>query len=127
MFPFLHTADASPNDTLPLRLVNGTSPLEGRVEVFYNNQWGTVCGQGANYYDARVICWHLGYGDALSLKRRAEFGEGTGPVWIKPSCYGDETSLLQCKLGAGQAGGCERNYGHTRDLGVVCTSMSISV
>ena len=118
------TADSSSNDTLPLRLVNGTSPLEGRVEVFYNNQWGTVCGQGANYYVARVICWQLGYADALSLKKHSEFGEGAGPVWIKPSCYGDETSLKQCRVGASLAIHCEKRFGHTRDLGVVCTGIS---
>ena len=106
-----------------MRLVNGTTPLEGRVEVFYNNQWGTVCAQGANYYDARVICWHLGYADALALKKASEFGEGTGPVWIKPSCYGDETSLLQCRVATGLAKACEKNFGHTKDLGVVCTGM----
>lgn len=106
-----------------MRLVNGTTPLEGRVEVFYNNQWGTVCSQGANYYDARVICWHLGYADALALKKESEFGEGTGPVWIKPSCYGDETSLLQCRVATGLAAVCEKNFGHTKDLGVVCTGI----
>lgn len=106
--------------------MNGTSPLEGRVEVFYNDQWGTICGHGAGYYDARVICRHLGYGDALAVKRRTEFGAGTGPMWIKPSCYGDETSLLQCRLGANLAKGCEKRFGYTKVLGVVCTSMSMT-
>jgi len=39
-----------------VRLVGGQNPLEGRVEVFYNRQWGTVCGDGFNQTAARVVC-----------------------------------------------------------------------
>ena len=51
-----------------LKLVGGSVPSEGRVEVCINRAWGTVC-RGTGYYhsntwnvqDARVVCRQLGY------------------------------------------------------------------
>ena len=43
-----------------VRLVGGQSPREGRVEVFNNRQWGTVCDDGFNQTAARVVCNSLG-------------------------------------------------------------------
>ena len=44
-----------------VRLVNGSSPLEGRVEVCIDRQWGTVCDFWNPIPNAHVVCWQLGY------------------------------------------------------------------
>ena len=44
-----------------VRLVNGTSLYEGRVEICINDLWGTVCDDSWGSVDATIVCKQLGY------------------------------------------------------------------
>ena len=44
-----------------LRIVDGPSHLEGRLEVCLNNVWGTVCESSWGNNNAAVACRQLGY------------------------------------------------------------------
>ena len=44
-----------------MRLVNGSTKQEGRLEVCYNGVWGSVCDEGWDSTDGHVVCQQLGY------------------------------------------------------------------
>ena len=47
-----------------IRLANGSSEREGRVEMCYDNVYGTVCDDGWGLLDAQVVCRYLNFTDA---------------------------------------------------------------
>ena len=47
---------------IAVRLVDGPSAREGRLEVYYDGEWGTVCDDGFTDAAARVVCYMLGHG-----------------------------------------------------------------
>lgn len=55
------------SQSLKIRLVGGANAKEGRVELFFNNTWGTVCDDHFDDREARVFCRMLGYKYAPDL------------------------------------------------------------
>jgi len=91
----------------------------GRVEVFHENKWGTVCDSGFNLKSASVLCRSLGYGSAESIAVRSGYGRGIGKVWLSQlKCAGNELWLHECDhAGWGKTLHCGRHVG---DVGVKC-------
>ncbi|KAI5085855.1 scavenger receptor cysteine-rich type 1 protein M130-like, partial [Silurus meridionalis] len=77
-----------------LRLSGGKGSCSGRLEVYHNATWGSVCDNQWNIRNAQVVCRQLGCGSALSADR---FGPGEGTVWLnRVKCRGDEIHLWDC-------------------------------
>ena len=43
-----------------VQLVGGSSPNEGRVEMCNDGEWNTLCDEGWDRKEARVVCRQLG-------------------------------------------------------------------
>ncbi|KAG8509873.1 Scavenger receptor cysteine-rich domain-containing group B protein [Galemys pyrenaicus] len=100
-----------------VRLVGGTGPCQGRVEILHGGLWGTVCDDDWGLPDAAVVCRQLGCGSAVAATTNAFFGYGTGHILLdNVHCEGSETRLAAClSLGWGV-----HNCGHHEDAGAFC-------
>ena len=88
------------------------------MEVYHDNQWGTVCDNSWDSRDAFVVCNELGLVKAIHETKKAKYGQGIGPVWLNNvQCTGGESSLFSCPhSGWGNVGSCT----HGNDAGVKC-------
>jgi len=102
-----------------IRLVDGSTPYEGRIEIFHAGRWGTICDDRWTMNNAKVACKQLGYGKAISWVRAAGFGQGLGtqPLMLDNLvCTGFEDKVSNC----GHAGWEVSNCVHSEDVGVKC-------
>ncbi|XP_040399015.1 antigen WC1.1-like [Cygnus olor] len=101
-----------------VRLADGAGRCAGRVEIYYQGRWGTVCDDAWDLADADVVCQQLGCGGAVEAAGSARFGEGSGQIWLDGvNCSGAEAALWDCPA---EAWG-QHNCGHKEDAGVVCS------
>ena len=109
-----------------LRIVNPNNisiHYEGRVEVYYSGQWGTICSYYHSNTNARVICQELGYPDARAGSASASFGTGSADQPILLSylyCQGTETTVADCYYYFSWDNGIISCNDHSYDLSVSC-------
>ena len=105
-----------------VRLVNGPTSYEGRVEVYHNGEWGTVCDDGWDLNDAQVVCRQLGFDsaiDAIHARSDAFYGQGSGQIWLnKVNCNGNESTIVNCSHDGWGIHSCT----HAEDASVKCTT-----
>ncbi len=125
---------------------DSTDGHEGKVEICFRGQWGTVCDDSWDYRDAEVVCRQLGFGTAgkfgtsnftptfhcFLLRTGAiaysgsRYGPGTGPVHLSEvGCTGSEDSLIDCDRKRFWDISNSNCGNHLEDASVVCpTSMA---
>ena len=133
---------------MEIRLANSSDLLSGRVEIFYNKTWGTICDDDFDMEEAtvkisiskpdtninlislvhygncnlQVVCRMLGFAEATHIFKSALLGSGEGPIWLDDlDCDGSEKTLLKCRRP--QFG--QHDCFHSEDVGVRCSAYSV--
>nr|XP_043903969.1 lysyl oxidase homolog 3B isoform X1 [Solea senegalensis] len=90
---------------------------EGRIELFYKGEWGTICDDDFSIFNANVLCRQLGFVTATGWTHSAKYGKGQGKIWLdNVQCGGGEKSIDACKSRGWGNSDCT----HDEDAGVVC-------
>lgn len=108
-----------------VRLSNGTTTsglTEGRLEVWHDNLWGTVCIDSFDLRDAVVACRQLNLYARSYYFAFVNFDIGYGmPVWLtEVGCSGNESNIGYCRhpgIGAADLVACH----HESDVAVECS------
>ena len=101
-----------------VHLVNGSTPFEGRVEVYHNGEWGTVCDDYWDLNAAQVVCRQLRFGPATAARYSAYYGRGSGRIWLDDvECFGTKLTIEDCLHSEWGNHNCD----HSEDAGVQCT------
>ena len=98
--------------------VNDSTNMTGRLEVYYNDTWGTVCDDYSDTDTAMVVCRQLGFNpDGALVVVRAGYGQGTGRIWLdNVYCLGTEQNISSCSHNGWGSHNCD----HSEDIGVIC-------
>ena len=128
------------------------TPTSGRLEICYNNAWGTVCNSGWESHAGQLACRQLGFPQfgksfvlskinykvcvltlAHNISPSASFispsspffaGYGTGPIFLYYiDCYGSESALSQCTSTQYSS---RTSCNHFDDVTLNCTGILIS-
>ena len=102
---------------------NGANPSDGRLEVFYDGEWCTVCDDYWNEDEADVACRQIGFvGGSVEdwdRFRNSFFPPGAEDQTIAlddVTCTGSESELAECR----HQGWRKANCNHKEDVGIRC-------
>ncbi|XP_072132639.1 scavenger receptor cysteine-rich domain-containing protein DMBT1-like [Mobula birostris] len=112
-----------PLKDVPLRLVNGNHNCSGKLEVWFNDSWGTVCDDSWDLADANVVCRQLRCGLALWAPEDVKMTQAAGPVWLdEVKCTGSESFLSSCRSSSFGQHDCD----HKEDVIVLCSGSGLT-
>ncbi|XP_035758004.1 scavenger receptor cysteine-rich type 1 protein M130-like [Egretta garzetta] len=122
--PCSHENDAGVicSEFVALRLENSTD-CSGRLQVFYNGTWGSVCSNSMTLKTVSLACKELGYGDGGFLETRRASGSMSGIAWLdRVECGERNSSFWQCPSAPWDPQSCDDLRDETH---ITCTEPSL--
>ncbi|XP_035689192.1 uncharacterized protein LOC118424643 isoform X1 [Branchiostoma floridae] len=102
-----------------VRLVDGSRFDEGRVEIYYNHRWGTICNIGWTQTSADVVCAQLGYRASVWTDSRYPAPNSTPILLDEVICNSrNESKITDCRTKPWENWSPLCN--HARDVSVRC-------
>ena len=98
----------------------GRTPLEGKVEVYLDGEWGTVRDNGWGVEEAAVVCRQLGFAAVKFATPGGSFDPAPASVPVhldRVECAGVEVGLWECDSVRVNR---QHSRQHDRDAGVIC-------
>ncbi|PFX29780.1 Lysyl oxidase-like 2 [Stylophora pistillata] len=81
-----------------VRIRGGANHLEGRVEVFHDGKWGTVCADGWGIEEAMIVCRQLNLGFASDAITNQTFSQTDLEVIMSGvQCHVNDISIYNCE------------------------------
>ncbi|ESN93140.1 hypothetical protein HELRODRAFT_89295, partial [Helobdella robusta] len=110
-----------------VRLVDGPNDYRGRLEVYHDGEWGTVCDDNISYQLCIVVCKQLGYdlgGAGTYVHAFSYANESRSPIWLdEVQCFGNESKLEDCR----KSNWASHNCYHFEDVGCACSYKGFSI
>lgn len=106
-----------------VRLVDGGSDNQGRIEIYFNSTWWSICASHFNHEAFGTVCRMLNLPEPTERYHDSEFDSGNEPILpMDFSCDGHESALLNCRH--------EDYYDHHchegNTVGVVCGDIEMA-
>lgn len=110
---------------VPVRLVGGAGDYEGRLQIYVDGRWGTVCDYGWSVLNAALVCHHLGYTlnpQDWRLLRSQLPSSGTTEDVIASNvrCTEHDRDITKCRAEYLGRGEFENSCSHENDVGIRC-------
>uniref|UniRef100_A0A1A9WLV8 SRCR domain-containing protein n=1 Tax=Glossina brevipalpis TaxID=37001 RepID=A0A1A9WLV8_9MUSC len=110
---------------MPVRLLGGAGPYEGRLQLFLDGRWGTVCDYGWTVVNAGLVCHHLGYtlnpkDWRLLRSQLPSMGTTEDVIVSNVRCTEHDRDITKCKAEHLLKGDFENSCSHDNDVGIRC-------
>lgn len=117
--------DLNAEPTIPVRLLGGVTEHEGRLQVYLDGRWGTVCDHGWTQINAAIVCHQLGLAlnprDWRLLRSELPPAGLTDDVHLSNvQCTEHDVDITVCRAERAARGEFYNSCGHEQDVGMRC-------